>query len=107
LSSLEWRATAEAGQLQNDLDVPDTRVALTGELDLATVQVLRAADVLMSETTHEITIDLGGSQFIDAAGLGDVIGLRMTLLAADRRLIPSQPSPKIAEFRHGQRAELI
>jgi hypothetical protein len=49
----------------------------------------------MSETAHEITIDLGGLPFIDAAGLGDVIGLRMTLLAAHRRLILSQPSPRI------------
>ena len=46
-------ADSGAGQLQNDLDVADTRVARTGQLDLATVQVLRgAAAVLMSETAH-------------------------------------------------------
>ena len=47
-------------------------MARTGQLDLATVQVLRgAAAVLMSETAHEISIDLGRLQFIDAAGLGE------------------------------------
>ena len=45
--------------------------------------------MLVSETAHEITIDLGGLQFIDAAGLGDVVRLRMTLIAARRRLILS------------------
>jgi len=45
--------------------------------------------VLMSETAHEITIDLGGLPFIDAAGLGEVVRLRMTLIAAGRRLILS------------------
>ena len=43
----------------------------------------------MSETAHKITIDLGWLPFIDAAGLGEVVRLRMTLIAAGRRLILS------------------
>jgi anti-anti-sigma regulatory factor len=43
----------------------------------------------MSETAREITIDLGRLRFIDAAGLGEVVRLRMTLVAAGRRLILS------------------
>ena len=103
-------ADSGAGQLQNDLDVADTRVALTGELDLATVPVMRggAAAVLMSETAHEISIDLGRLQFIDAAGLGQVVRLRMTLIAAGRRLILSRPSSRIRRiFAIGRLAELI
>ena len=96
-------ADSGAGQLQNDLDVADTRVARTGQLDLATVQVLRgAAAVLMSETAHEISIDLGRLQFIDAAGLGEVGRLRMTLIAAARRFDPVQTVfPDPPNLRHG------
>ena len=64
-------ADSGAGQLQNDLDVADTRVAVTGELDLDRARVAGAVAVLMSKTAHEITIELGGLQFIDAAGLGE------------------------------------
>jgi anti-anti-sigma factor len=82
--------TSGSGQLQIDLDVAHARVALTGELDLATVPVLReAAAVLLSETAEEITIDLGGLQFIDAAGLGEIVCLRATtLIAAGRPRLP-------------------
>ena len=73
------------------------------------MQVLRgAAAVLMSETAHEISIDLGRLQFIDAAGLGQVVRLRMTLIAAGRRLILSRPSSRIRRiFAIGRLAELI
>jgi anti-anti-sigma factor len=102
-------ANGGAGQLQIDLDVPHARIAVNGELDLATVHLLReAADVLMSEMAHGITIDLGGLQFIDAAGLGEVVRLRMTLIAAGRRLILSRPSLRIRRtFAIGRLAELI
>ncbi len=64
--------------------------------------------MLMSETAHEITINLGRLQFIDAAGLGEVIRLRMTLIAAGRRLILSRPSSRIRRiFAMGGLAELI
>src|SRR6516162_9214648 len=58
LSSLAMAADSGAGQLQNDLDVADTRVAVTGELDLDRARVAGAVAVLMSKTAHEITIEL-------------------------------------------------
>ena len=77
--STAMTTTSGSGQLQIDLDVAHARVALTGELDLATVPVLReAAAVLLSETAEEITIDLGGLQFIDADGLGEMVCARAT-----------------------------
>ena len=102
-------ADSGAGQLQNDLDVADTRVAVTGELDLATVHVLHeAAAFLMSETTEAITIDLSGLRFIDAPGLGEIVRLRLTLIAAGRRLTLSRPSPPIRRtFTLGGLAELL
>ena len=56
----------------------------------------------MSETAHEISIDLGRLQFIDAAGLGEVVRLRMTLIAAARRFDPVQTVfPDPPNLRHG------
>ena len=49
----------------------------------------------MSKTAHKITIDLGWLQFIDAAGLGEVVRLRTTLIAAGRRLILSRRPSRI------------
>jgi hypothetical protein len=55
----------------------------------------------MSETAHEISIDLGRLQFIDAAGLGEVVRLRMTLIAAARRFDPVQTVfPDPPNLRH-------
>jgi anti-anti-sigma factor len=107
--STAMTTTSGSGQLQIDLDVAHARVALTGELDLATVPVLReAAAVLLSETAEEITIDLGGLQFIDAAGLGEIVCLRATLIAAGRQLTLRRPSPRIRRtFTIGGLAELL
>jgi anti-anti-sigma factor len=98
-----------SGQLQINLDVAHARIAVTGELDLATVHVLHeAAAFLMSETAEAITIDLSGLQFIDAAGLGEIVGLRATLIAADRRLTLSRPSPTVRRtFAVGGLAKLL
>jgi anti-anti-sigma factor len=57
---------------------------------------------------QEITIDLGGLQFIDAAGLGEIAHLRATLLPSGRRLTLSRPSPRIRRtFAIGGLAELL
>ena len=102
-------ANSGSGQLQINLDVAHARIAMTGELDLATVHLLHdAAALLRSETAHEIAIDLGGLQFIDAAGLGEIVRLRAALNAADGRLTLSRPSPWIRRiFIVGGVAELL
>jgi anti-sigma B factor antagonist len=107
--STAMTTTSGSGQLLIDLDVAHARVALTGELDLATVPVLReAAAVLLSETAQEITIDLGGLQFIDAAGLGEIVWLRATLIAVGRQLTLRRPSSRIRRtFALGELAELL
>ena len=109
LSTFAMAADRECGQLQIDLEVAHARVALSGELDLATVHVLHeAAAFLMSETTEAITIDLSGLRFIDAPGLGEIVRLRLTLIAAGRRLTLSRPSPPIRRtFTLGGLAELL
>jgi anti-anti-sigma factor len=107
--STAMTTTSGSGQLLIDLDVAHARVALTGELDLATVPVLReAAAVLLSETAEEITIDLAGLQFIDAAGLGEIVWLRATLIAVGRQLTLRRPSSRIRRtFALGGLAELL
>jgi anti-anti-sigma factor len=97
------------GQLQIDLDIACGRIAVAGELELATVHVFReAAVLLLSETAPEITIDLAGLHFIDAAGLGEIVRLRLTLIAAGRRLTLSRPSPRICRtFTMSGLAELL
>ena len=107
--SISMAAGSGGGHLEIDVDVARARIVVTGELDFATVQVLReAGDVLMSETAEEITIDLGRLQFIDAAGLGEIVRLRVTLIAAGRRLILSRLSPRIRRtFAMGGLAELV
>lgn len=102
-------ANGGGGQLQIDLHVAHARIAVTGELDLATVHLLRgAAAVLVAETAQEIVIDLAGLQFIDAAGLGEIVRLRVTLTAAGRRLTLSRPSPSIRRtFAAGGLTELL
>jgi anti-sigma B factor antagonist len=107
--STAMTTTSGSGQLLIHLDVAHARVALTGELDLATVPVLReAAAVLLSETAQEITIDLGGLQFIDAAGLGEIVWLRATLIAVGRQLTLRRPSSRIRRtFALGGLAELL
>jgi anti-anti-sigma factor len=97
------------GQLQIDLDIARGRIAVTGELELATVHVFReAAMLLLSKTAPEITIDLGGLQFIDAAGIGEIVRLRLTLIAADRRLTLSRPALSIRRtFAAGGLTELL
>ena len=56
----------------------------------------------MSEPAHGITIDLGGLEFIDAAGLGEVVRLRND---ADRRRSAIDPVqtvfPDPPNLRHG------
>jgi anti-anti-sigma factor len=102
-------ADSGGGQLQIDLDVANASLALIGELDLATIHMLREATaVLLAERAQEITIDLGGLQFIDAAGLGEIVHLRATLIASGRRFTLSRPSPRIRRtFAIGGLAELL
>jgi anti-sigma B factor antagonist len=109
LVSTAMTTTSGSGQFQIELDVAHARMALTGELDLSTVPVLReAAAVLLSETAQEITIDLGGLQFIDAAGLGEIVCLRATLIAAGRQLTLRRPSSRICRtFALSGLAELL
>jgi anti-sigma B factor antagonist len=49
-------------------------LALTGELDIASVEALQAAiERMCSDTTTSITLDLRGLTFIDSTGLAAIV----------------------------------
>jgi anti-sigma B factor antagonist len=68
-------------------------MTLTGELDLATVDLVRSASAaLLAGTSQHVTIDLTDLTFIDATGLGEIVRIRVNLSAAGRRLTLCRPS---------------
>lgn len=63
---------------------PDGRhVSVAGELDLASVRLLRErwSEALVGATGH-LDLDLGGLTFLDATGLGTVLWCRQRALGA-------------------------
>jgi anti-anti-sigma factor len=86
----------DPGSLEVRLDTTHGRVALAGDLDLATAGLVRrAAAALLATSTPQITIDLAGLRFVDAAGLSALVHLRATMLAAGRQVRLHRPSARI------------
>lgn len=72
------------------------RLTLAGELDIATRPALsEAATALANASSPQITVDLGGLEFIDAAGLGGIVALRATLIAAGKQVRLNRVSARI------------
>jgi anti-sigma B factor antagonist len=73
---LEARIVQQGELLIRLEEETDTQVvALYGELDLSTVEVLASTLRSVEATASEIVIDLSGLEFIDAAGLAELIGV--------------------------------
>lgn len=61
--------------VQRVQDLPDVIFALQGELDLTTLNVLRAeVEQLNLDQIISITFRLDGLEFIDSTGIGQLIG---------------------------------
>jgi anti-anti-sigma factor len=56
-------------------------VAAEGEIDLSTIDDLRAAVTAAADAVDLLLLDLTGVEFIDSAGLGGLLELRSTLRA--------------------------
>jgi anti-anti-sigma factor len=75
--------------MEEDLSIRTTRerstatVSAAGEIDLSTVDDLRAAvtGAAAEEGTDKVHLDLTAVDFIDSAGLGGLLELRSTLRA--------------------------
>ena len=68
--------------LRTSRDGSTATVAAAGEIDLSTVDDLRAAvTAAASDGTEKLLLDLTAVEFIDSAGLGGLLELRSTLRA--------------------------
>jgi anti-anti-sigma factor len=76
-------------QISTDYPSPTTaRVAVVGELDLATAPVLRERllAVLHDQTPVVLDVDLGGVSFLDCVAVGVLVGVRNAAVRAGGRM---------------------
>jgi anti-anti-sigma factor len=68
-------------------------VAVTGEIDVATAPDLgRTLSELVEEGRNELTVDLAGVAFIDASGIGTLVGAARRARLAGGSVILRTPS---------------
>jgi anti-sigma B factor antagonist len=101
-----WRAvrllrTPNAGQ-QPELAIEVTRaepvvtVAVTGELDLASVSQLRSCLTdLVGRGDVDVVVDLSGVTFCDSTALGVFVGAHRRVAAAGGKIEFRQPPPSL------------
>jgi anti-sigma B factor antagonist len=71
-------------------------IALIGEVDVAnTGQVREAALKLLSDGVKGLVVDLSGTEYMDSAGLGTLIGLRKRLKEVGGALAIAGPRPRV------------
>jgi anti-sigma B factor antagonist len=71
-------------------------VAVTGEVDLATVPELRRRlDEAISGPRREVVVDMAGVEFIDASGVGALVGAARDAAEAGVRFRVHAPSPAV------------
>ena|SRR5579862_9618751 len=76
----------------DDLHSGATVVRVSGEVDLSTVGGLRAPLDELAGEGRDVTVDLGEVTFIDASGLGALVGARDALARAGHTLMLRSPS---------------
>jgi anti-anti-sigma factor len=96
--STTFSPPSPVAQLRIDTSCPSpsvVRVAVTGEIDLATVDMLDGGlrPVLSEPLTRFIDIDLAGVTFMDCAGLSVLIAARHATVRAGRQLQVTNPQP--------------
>ena len=76
------RSMEDELSIRTSRDGSTATVAAAGEIDLSTVDDLRAAVTgAASDGTEKLRLDLTAVEFIDSAGLGGLLELRSTLRA--------------------------
>jgi anti-anti-sigma factor len=73
---------------------PQALIAVSGELDLASVPAFKAAVANLDfATAHHVTLDLNQLEFIDAAGVHAVLALQAACIATSATLtiLPAPP----------------
>jgi anti-anti-sigma factor len=85
-------------QLHLDISYPSpstARVAVTGEVDLATSTALRDRLLCVLEKQNRVLldVDLAGVSFLDCAGLSALVAVRNAAVHAGRQMRVSNPQP--------------
>ena len=84
------------------------RVAVSGELDVASAHLLRSIlDEAIDADAAEVRLDLAGLRFCDAAGIGEFVRARARLTRQRRRLILEQVPSSIQRTVRLAEAELL
>ena len=75
-------------------------VAVAGEVDLATVSELRSAlNRVIAPPRQEVVVDLAAVEFIDASGIGALVGAAAARAGVRFRLkAPSPPVERVLEL---------
>jgi anti-sigma B factor antagonist len=74
-----------------------TTVVLKGELDMATAPELsQRLEELVATGQHEVTLDLGGLEFMDSQGIKALLKARETLRSHGGGLRVRAPQPLVA-----------
>jgi anti-anti-sigma factor len=95
---LECSLVTVLTQLHLDTTCPSpgtVRVAVTGEVDMATATVLRdkLLDALDGQSPSVLEVDLAGVTFLDCAGLGALVAARNAAVQTGRQMRVSHPQP--------------
>lgn len=95
---LECSLVTVLTQLHLDITCPSpatVRVAVTGEVDLATATVLhdRLLHVLDGQSPSVLEVDLAGVTFLDCAGLGALVAARNAAVKTGRQMRVTHPQP--------------
>ena len=81
--------------LDVEVDPVASRFVLRGELDMdGTLPVTDAITLLLRRAPAEVIIDVAEMDFVDAAGIGLIIGARNTLAAHEATLRISNPTAR-------------
>jgi len=78
---------------------------VTGQLDIATVQDLEAITVALGD--RDLVVDLGGVTFMDASGVGALIGAMRRSQDAGRWFAVRSPSAAVAKVLKQSRADRV
>lgn len=83
-------------QLSVLLHRTERRISVCGELDIASVSVLaEAMALLIGVNPGDSTIDLGGVSFIDATGLGCLVGFANQLAVSGAKMSVVGAAPRL------------
>jgi stage II sporulation protein AA (anti-sigma F factor antagonist) len=97
MSPTDWR-TASAPQLHIVLSTSapaTTRATIVGEIDLATVPLLRERlmGAIHDKALDLLDIDLTGVKFLDCTGIGALVGVYNIAVQTGRRVQLKHPQP--------------